>query len=203
MSRRRPAYVHQWTQEQRIWLRARAHLPRKALAELFRQFWKVPVSDAAVKGYCKKNAILTGRSGCFEPGHVPDPRSLRKPGETNAGTFKKGSIPHNHKPVGTRTIDSDGYHKVKVAEPNKWAFCHLLLWEEHHGPVPKGHVIRFKDGDKGHIEIDNLVMLTNAEHALATRRRVTELPAELRDTGFATVRLEHAVFRRQRQLKSK
>ena len=67
MSRRRPAYVHQWTQEQRIWLMARAHLPRKALA---------------------------------------------------------------------------------------------------------------------------------------TRRRVTELPAELRDTGFATVRLEHAVFRRQRQLKS-
>lgn len=203
MSRRRPAYVHDWTREQRIWLMVRAHLPRPVLAELFRQVWQVPVSDAAVKGYCTKFGIKTGRTGCFEPGHVPDPRSHAKPGTHNGGTFKTGHMPHNHKPVGARTIDSDGYHKVKVAEPNRWAFCHILLWEEHHGPLPRGHVVRFKDGDKDRIEIDNLVKLTRAEHALATRRGVTQLPDELLDAGFTTVRLESEIFRRQRGLKTK
>lgn len=203
MSRRRPTYIHTWTQEQRIWLNLRAHLPRKELAELFRRFWKVPVSDSAIKCYCKKFGILTGRTGCFEPGHIPDPRAFAKPGTVNAGSFKKGRMPHNHKAVGTRIIDCDGYHKVKIAEPNKWAFCHLLMWEQHNGPVPKGHVIRFKDGDKGHIEIDNLVMLTNAEHSLATRRSVSQLPPPLLDTGYTAIRLEHAVLRRHRELKSK
>lgn len=40
---------------------------------------------------------------------------------------------------------------------------HLLLWEEVHGQIPDGHALVFKDGDKTHITLDNLELITRAE----------------------------------------
>ena len=45
----------------------------------------------------------------------------------------------------------------------RWRAVHILLWEAAHGPLPKGHAIVFKDGDKRHIELDNLQLVTRAE----------------------------------------
>jgi hypothetical protein len=77
---------------------------------------------------------------------------------------------HNRLPVGSVTIRTR--HKrggerrawVKVAEPNVWKLRAVLVWEEHHGPVPRGMVVHHEDGDKLNDVISNLKMMSKAEH---------------------------------------
>lgn len=80
--------------------------------------------------------------------------------------FKKGQISRNHLPVGAEVISTDGYRKIKVAEPNVWEFVHRRNWERAHGPIPAGKCIRFKDGDQLNCELANLMLVTRTEHVL-------------------------------------
>lgn len=41
---------------------------------------------------------------------------------------------------------------------------HRLIWEKFNGPIPKGHHIHHKDGDKLNNSIHNLECLSHAEH---------------------------------------
>lgn len=41
---------------------------------------------------------------------------------------------------------------------------HRLEWEKHNGPIPNGFIIHHKDGNKLNWNIDNLEMLSRAEH---------------------------------------
>lgn len=83
----------------------------------------------------------------------------RGPGRLNKG------LPH--KPLGSTSVDSDGFLRQKVGttgvKHRDWRPIHLLLWEKHHGPVPEGHIVYFKDGDKRHISIENLACISRAE----------------------------------------
>ena len=45
----------------------------------------------------------------------------------------------------------------------RWVPEHRRLWETEHGPIPAGHVVAFKDGDKQNVTLDNLVLMTRAE----------------------------------------
>lgn len=51
----------------------------------------------------------------FKKGHESWNKGKRFPGQINSGSFKKGNVPLNHKPVGSERIDRDGYTLVKVA----------------------------------------------------------------------------------------
>lgn len=86
---------------------------------------------------------------------------------TQKTQFKKGSLPHNHKPIGAERPDRDGYIYKKVADTrnkkNDWKMVHVLLWEQHHGEVPKNHAVVFRDGNKQNIVIENLELVTRAE----------------------------------------
>jgi hypothetical protein len=45
----------------------------------------------------------------------------------------------------------------------KMMYLHHVVWCEHHGPIPPGHKVAFKDGNHRNVAIDNLEMLTNSE----------------------------------------
>lgn len=50
---------------------------------------------------------------------------------------------------------------------------HVTMWEEVHGPVPKGHHIHHKDGISTHNWLDNFECLTRSEHlSLHARKRI-------------------------------
>jgi len=72
-------------------------------------------------------------------------------------------------PIGAEMIKSSGYTFVKTAQPDKWRFKHTLLWEAAHGPIPKGHMLIFKDRDRRNITLDNLRLVTIAENAVMNR----------------------------------
>lgn len=73
-------------------------------------------------------------------------------------------------PVGTVTTRTR--HKrggetrawVKVAQPNVWKLRAQVVWETTHGPMPRGSVVHHKDENTLNDTIDNLELLTKAQH---------------------------------------
>lgn len=105
----------------------------------------------------------------FQKGHVPANKGVKGvsyPG-MEATQFKKGQKPHTWKPIGTERISEEGYLQRKVTAtgypPRDWVGVHILLWREHHGEIPAGHKVVFKDRNKQNIIIENLELLSNAE----------------------------------------
>jgi HNH endonuclease len=99
------------------------------------------------------------------------------PGKTR---FKPGVKPHNHVPVGTECVKSDGCIWVKLAEPNVWKQKHWLVWKDVHGEFPPvGTLFNFKDGNKQNPAIENLEIFTRQEWM--KRHTLHNLPKELTD----------------------
>jgi len=81
---------------------------------------------------------------------------------TKATRFKKGDIPRNIKQTGYERIDSkDGYIYIKTEDGFK--LKHRVVWEQHHGTIPPGHNIQFKDGNILNCTIENLYMISRSE----------------------------------------
>jgi len=123
----------------------------------------------------------------FSKGHVPANKGLRRPGwapgrmaETQ---FRKGARPQTWVPVGTEVLDPDGYRKRKTSDdrtvPSRlnWRLVHVLLWEKRYGPVPSGHAVTFKNGDRTDIRLRNLALVPRRE--LMRRNSVHRLPKVL------------------------
>ena len=107
--------------------------------------------------------------------------------------FKKGSIPHNHLPVGSVVKKSNGYWEKKIAEPNVWETMHKLIWEEAHGPIPDGMVIIFLDGNIDNYQLDNLMMVSRGESAQITRFKYRSRNPKCTKIGVMSVRLSNKV----------
>lgn len=85
------------------------------------------------------------------------------------GKHPKASAQHRWKP-GSRP-GSTGYVKVRVgkahplADPNGWAYEHLVVWCAAGHPRPARHqVLHHTNDDKTDNRIENLQLLTRAEH---------------------------------------
>lgn len=49
---------------------------------------------------------------------------------------------------------------------------HRWLWEQTHGPIPKGYVIHHKDGNKMNDDLSNLEMMTSYAHKSLHAKKV-------------------------------
>jgi hypothetical protein len=94
--------------------------------------------------------------------------------------FKKGTVPPNTQPIGTihQRKDTGGkmYQYIKLAD-SKWEQLNRYTWEQHNGPIPKGMVVVYKDGNYLNNDIDNLMMITKKENM--ARNTIQRLPKEL------------------------
>jgi hypothetical protein len=130
-----------------------------------------------------------GREYWYPKGHVPANKGQRRPG-WHAGRmretqFKKGELSGRAKqllkPIGTERTSKDGYLERKINNDlpmqARWRAVHLVLWEEHNGPVPSGHAVVFVNGNKRDIHIENLALITRAE--LMRRNTLHNYPKEI------------------------
>jgi hypothetical protein len=121
----------------------------------------------------------------FQPGLTPwnKGRDGRETGtghhpNTRRTQFRKGRKPEesrNYLPIGTLRICADGYLERKMTDDasivpaRRWVAVHRLVWEAANGPIPAGHIVRFKPGQKTTvfelITADRLECITRAEHA--------------------------------------
>ena len=78
--------------------------------------------------------------------------------------FKKGNIPHNHKEKGAMRITKDGYAEIKITEPNKWELYQRYVYEQYYGSIPKGMLVKFKDGNKQNFAVENLFLASRKDN---------------------------------------
>lgn len=180
------------------------------LIDLFDERFKIRLSFNQIKSFIGNRKLNTGRTGCFEKGHVPFNKGLKGLQMGGVETqFKKGHLPHNHQPVGTERVRTphpdrptkDDYIDVKIAEPNKWRGKHLLIWEAHNGrPVPKGYAVIFGDGNNRNFEPNNLILVSRKQLAVLNKNKLIQSDADL--TRTAVIIADITMKIRERKTKS-
>lgn len=143
-----------------------------------------------IKGAITRNKLNTGRTGRFEKGHATWNKGTKGLTKANVTSFKKGQKSHNYKPVGSERITKDGYCEIKVSDTGRrWKSKHVLIYEKHHGKVPRGSVVIFLDGDKRNFDIDNLHLVTRGQLAMLNKNNLIQKDADLTKTAINVVDL--------------
>lgn len=192
--------------EELAWIEARKDWPRGQLHSAFQfQFGRQDVSLSNLNSLCKRKGWRTGRTGHFAKGATPVNKGKKMPFHPNSAAtrFKKGQRPINKQDVGYEAIDSGGYVKICVAEPNPWtgapthmAFKHKWLWEQINGPVPEGHALKCLDGNKQNTDPSNWQAIPRGVLSRLngrSRRKYDDAPAEIKPTLLATAQVKHAI----------
>ena len=114
-----------------------------------------------------------------------------------------GDILAHHKKGGEYTHTTDGYliRKVKETGPQweRFEFVHRAAWEEHNGPVPEGKMVSFLDGNKDNCDIENLVLIDNAENLEMNRSRLRFTDPERTKTGVLVAKTRVTVRQKKRR----
>lgn len=185
---------HQYTEEEHKFLQSfiPGHTYKEIVAEYNRKFSE-PITETRVKGYMANHKINNGLTGRFKKGHIPANKGTHPPtvGRMAETQFKKGGLPPNTKPIGYERVTKDGYIEVKIKMRPSHPSCndnfvlkHRLVWEQANGPIPKGCKITFLDGDKKNCSLENLALVTEAEHLQMTRRDLRSENPQLTQTGI-------------------
>ncbi|MCF4988765.1 HNH endonuclease [Pseudomonas gessardii] len=134
----------------------------------------------------------------FPKGSTPWNKGLKglpSSGRMAETQFKEGDKPGNWLPLGSLRTTPDGYQQKKITDtgypPVDWKAVHVLLWEEHHGPVPINQCVCFKDGNKSHIVLENLELITRAERM--RRNTIHRYPEELKSVIRAVSKLKRTI----------
>lgn len=193
-----------YTEQELAWVEAHCTLPISKLHQQFCEtFSRTDVEAKNLAALRKRKGWLTGRTGCFEKGHSSWNAGMKgyNPGGRSAETrFKKGSMPKNHKPVGSERIDSkDGYVMVKTAEPRTWRLKHIVEWEKVHGKVPAGHKLWFIDNDRTNCNPSNLKLVTDAENAVVNKMGLGKAHPEAKDTVQLLAQVKMARTKRKNE----
>jgi hypothetical protein len=129
---------------------------------------------------------LGGKVTQFKKGHTPANKGQKMSTDVYQKVahtmFKKGSKPMNTQPIGTihQRSDKSGkmYLYIKLADSN-WQLLNRYTWEQYHGPIPKGLIVAYKDGNYLNNDINNLMLLTKKENM--ARNTIQRFPVELQN----------------------
>jgi hypothetical protein len=171
-----------WTEAEHAQFAAQyPHMKTRLIAAMLERPEKAIYARAKEYGLCKSPEFFaspasgrtTGRQGIgtrFEKGLTPWNKGTHyvAGGRSAETRFRKGMMPHTWKPVGSLRINSEGYLDIKVDNkgkgPRAWAAVHRLNWIGVHGPIPKGYLLRFRDGNPRNPLVENLELVDRATH---------------------------------------
>lgn len=202
-----------YTAEEGAWLEENRALPIGDYHLGFvTQFKRGDVSKLHLHSLRKRKGWKTGRTGYFSKGSEPSNKGkLCRPGtggrhpNSQRTQFRAGDLPHNTKGAGHERVDNkDGYVILIVAETNPWSGAatrpvhkHRWLWEQIHGPVPGGMVLKCLDSNKLNTDPSNWELVPRLNGG-ARKKRVAydEAPVELKPTIMAVAKLEQRAHER-------
>lgn len=138
---------------------------------------KSGVSESTVQAVRREYALSKTNSGVFKKGHLSHNKGKTDhyfPG-SDKGWFKKGHKPHNTKfdgaislRRGSKKRNCPPYLWIRLANA-EWLHYHRHLWIKANGPVPKGHIIVFKNKNTLDCRLGNLEMITLAENGMRNK----------------------------------
>jgi hypothetical protein len=201
-----------WTYQQDRWLRVLyPNTPNLKIADVMGRSYTSIKNRATALGLSKcPEYIDAEKPGCFRKGHTTWNKGIpfESRGRSPVTQFKTGGVPPNTQPIGTEVVDSYGYRKRKVRDDKpggkayrNWRFVHVIVWEQHNGPLPKGQLVRFRDSDITNFAPGNLVALTRGENAVINRwMAMGELPEGGMDVLITLAKIKIAQRKRAEEL---
>ena len=152
-----------------------------------------------MKQWARKNQVKSGRTGQIAKGAPAWNKGKKGVNGKSNTAFRKGNFPHNTLPAFHERIGKDGEIQIKVKERGKtFVSKHRWLWEQKNGPVPKGCIIRFHDGNNRNFSPDNLVCVSRHLNLRLNQSDYKQLPESLRPTRFLVEKLVVATKERAR-----
>jgi len=192
-------------EQHEFFVRHNAGMTQRGMAELMNKRFGLHLTEQQINTYRSNHHLSSGLTGCFPKGNIPwnKGKHYQAGGRCAETQFKPGNMPHNHRPVGSERISKDGYIEVKVAEPKTWKGKHVVIWEQEHGPRPKGHKVIFADGNRRNFDPENLILVSSAELCRMNQNGWVHPDAELTKTGAALAKLVCVTSGRKRKKKPK
>ncbi|MCH5138926.1 HNH endonuclease [Clostridiaceae bacterium UIB06] len=192
--------LHIWSDEEKEYLKEiTPGRHYKEIQELMKEMFNLDLTMNQIKGAIGRYKLNTGFTGQYNKGHVPANKGMK--GICAEGCektwFKKGQKPVNHKPVESERVNVDGYVEIKVEEPNKWRLKHQVVWEEHNGPIPKGHAVIFGDGNPLNLDINNLILVSRKQLLILNRNKLIQKDADLTRTAVIIADLYQKISERK------
>ena len=109
------------------------------------------------------------------------------------------------KPLGSE-FKIKGYVMVKVkmdgSRYDKWKPKQVHIWEQHNGPLPKGYIITFIDGDKSNLNINNLACIKKSVNGAMNIKSLRSESPELFKVRVAQIELDQKIKRITKNLGS-
>lgn len=152
--------------------------------------------------------LEAGKAHRFKKGHESwnkgiRPQDYMKPesyAKLTKTQFKKGGLPGNTKHDGAITLRHDKtgkkYLYIRIAKA-KWVLYHQKIYQDAHGPIPKSHIIVFKDRNPFNTSLDNLECITKAENML--RNSLHRLSPEVKQTIRVLTKLKKTIRNGKKQ----
>ena len=165
-------------------------------------------STHAVNGACTRLSIRSERDTRFKPGARPwnhKQRIKQQPGSMRT-QFQPGTR-ICRVPIGSYRQDPKGYWKLKVSDTapagysrRDWRYVHHLTYIAHHGPIPRGHIVIFLDGDNTNcLDPDNLICIDRHTHAMTNQMSEPSDAPEIRRLVIHTAKVRAALAKAKRR----
>lgn len=157
------------------------HKPEGYAAEITRQRWRQGANEGSRKHHFHAQQTPWNKGKPGSTGLHPNSRAHHfQPGHLD------GKAAHNLQPIGAERTSKDGQlqRKTHNGQPpqSRWSAVTRLVWEAEHGPIPAGHVVRFRPGQhttvEAEITLDKLECITQREN-MRRNSRHTNYPPEL------------------------
>lgn len=193
-----------WTAEQElVLLRLYPDMPNEVLAARLNKTLQQICSKAYRLGLKKPRVLQEDPAGLGQRNSVQEgkhPMELRHEGASRARTLignavQEGAEAPHMAPGRQHTGKCRWLPATKDLgyrlSPRDWKSIHILLWEEHVGPIPTGHCVCFKDNNKQNVVIDNLELITRAERM--RRNSIHRYPPELKSAIRVISKLKRTI----------
>jgi len=181
-----------YSKEHLDWLRE--NYPLMAASDLTAAFNE---KFGAIKRTLFRKGLRSGRTGRFGKGDNAWNKGKSGYMGENATSFKKGNLPHNHRPLWSERIDRNGYIEMSVPERNpytgfetRFKHKHVWIWEQTHGKKPKSTAVIFKDGNNRNFELENLILVSRNELLSANLHGYKNQPEELKPVILNIAKIE-------------
>ena len=140
------------------------------------------IQDGTAIKILERRSPVTGR---FEKGNTPWNVGMSSFDPSPGTHFKVGSAPQNKMTIGAE-VETKGYVRRKVAEPNIWRQRSHIIWEDHHErSLPGGWIVRHKDGNPLNDDPHNLEAMSRSRNLNETLKDPVVLKRKKEGTAIA------------------
>ena len=114
--------------------------------------------------------------------------------------FIPGNQPHNTKHDGAITLRNDKsgakYFYIRISKGH-WIPYHVKIYQDAYGPIPKNHIIVFKDFNTLNVKLDNLLCISKSDNM--RRNTIHRLTPEIKETIKVLTKLKKTIKHGKKQ----